>query len=456
MRPLEELLVGVLLLGLWLLWRRDGHPRGRSWLAAAGLLVLALHLGIEGPHWQMAPAYLAALLLPLALLCRRRAAVCGLLVLLLAATIASTIASWMLPMFRLPAPTGSYAIGTRVLEVTNPHPVDARFAEPDGQRRLVIQVWYPAEAHGGRRAAYRRLKETELKSTYQAVLWTHSRWNAPFAAGAAPMPVLLLNPAWGGRRTYYTYLTEELASHGYLVVGIDHTGNSGPTLFADGHVEKPVDGEVLDFETHTLAQLDAVAAQHLAIQADDDRFVLDELTRWNADPASPFYRRIDLTRVGALGHSFGGAVSVETARTDSRVKAALDMDGSFWGPHAAEALNKPLMMIEEDIDNPTAEALKDPFVLNNHLLDMRDATMLAKSHARYANLHGSTHSSFTDRSLYSPLRRFSDIGSIPAYREYAILRALTLAFFDQTLRGKASPLLDGNPHPFPEVTMTQK
>ncbi|MFT4114978.1 alpha/beta hydrolase family protein [Silvibacterium sp.] len=456
MRLLEVVLVALLGASGLLLFRRTRTRGLQGWLVVAELLVLLLHAAIEGPHWQMAPAYLAALILPLAVprLLRLRRWLGATILLLLLGSIA---ASWAVPMFRLPAPTGPFGIGTRVLEVVNPHPADDSSAGPNSipdARHIVIQLWYPARKHSGARAAYRRLKETELESTYQAVLWTHARWNAPPAA--APMPVLLLNPAWNGRRTYYTYLAEDLASHGYMVVGIDHTGNSGPTLFADGHVGKPDPDPKLDFSERSFAELDAYGGQQVAVWADDNRFVLDALTSWNADPASPFYRQLDLASVGALGHSFGGAAAVETARSDPRVKAAVDYDGSFWGPQVTAALGKPMMMIEEDIGNPTPEELKDPVTRNDHLLDLRDAVMLDRSHALYVSLHGSTHASFTDRSLYSPLRSQSWVGSIPAYREYAILRALTLAFFDQTLRGRPSPLMDGQPHPFPEVTVTQR
>jgi hypothetical protein len=68
-------------------------------------------------------------------------------------------------------------------------------------------------------------------------------------------------------------------------------------------------------------------------------------------------------------------------------------------------------------------------------------------------LHGSTHESFTDHSLRSPLASLSGAGKIPKYREYEILRAYTLAFFDKTLRGGDPALLKEIPGPYPEATL---
>jgi hypothetical protein len=117
-------------------------------------------------------------------------------------------------------------------------------------------------------------------------------------------------------------------------------------------------------------------------------------------------------------------------------------------------LAKPFMMIEEDVNlSPAPEQLKDPGAMNSHLFDLSDAVMMRKSEGYHVTVHGSTHSSFTDRSLYSPVKRYSGEGDIPANREYAIIREYALAFFEKTLNGRDSPLLDGANHPFAETSM---
>jgi hypothetical protein len=66
---------------------------------------------------------------------------------------------------------------------------------------------------------------------------------------------------------------------------------------------------------------------------------------------------------------------------------------------------------------------------------------------------GTLHTSFQDGILTSPLQRFSGAGAIPPRRLIPILRAYTVAFFDQSLRGVASPLLNSKTSPFPEASV---
>ena len=417
-------------------------------LCAVNLVVLIVHIFVEGPHWQMAPIYLAALLYPALFLFpspHLRPILAGAMLLL---AVASITASTILPMFTLPAPTGPDPIGTQTIHVVNNHPRAAASADLSGKRELMIQLWYPAAPSSNPRAPYRIFAETTLTSSYQAVLWTHARFNPPVANSAAQYPVLLLNPAWNGRRTYYTWLVEDLASRGYIVAAIDHTGNSGPTAFPDGHVSQPDPDPLLDFSTQTFPQLAAYGASQLEVHVDDTRFVLDQLEKWNQDPASPFYRRLDLSRIGALGHSFGGAVSAQAALEDSRILSALDMDGSLWGQVQQTGLQKPFLFIEEDLAHYTpAQLQQDRVAQIDNALDLGDLAMLQHSNATRILLHGSTHSSFTDRSLFSPFSFYSGAGSIPPLREYAILRSYVSAFFDQTLRQIPTQLLDQSPYP---------
>ncbi len=70
-------------------------------------------------------------------------------------------------------------------------------------------------------------------------------------------------------------------------------------------------------------------------------------------------------------------------------------------------------------------------------------------------LHGSTHASFTDRALFSPLKTLSGAGRIPPRRQFFIINQFALAFFDQALKGKPSPMLESRHRPFPEAAFDQ-
>jgi dienelactone hydrolase len=401
--------------------------------------VLVLHLIIEGGHWQMIPAYAALLLFAGALTFQKRWLRVGAGVVMVLLCAATSGLSALLPMFRLPAPTGPYLVGTRTMQVKA------------GGRDVVVQVWYPAAASHRPFAAYRRREETTRQSSYQDVLPTDSRLEAPVAEGK--FPVLLFSPAWGGRRTQNTYLTEDLASHGYVVAAMDQPGNSGPTAYRDGHVDQPATGDAMNFATLSLEQINAEGAKEVERETADEIGVLNDLAAMNQDPASPFYQRLDLTRVGALGHSFGGAVGAEAALEDARVRAVLDLDGSLFGRVQREGVPKEFMMIEEDLPVYPPGAVKSAADRINDALNQSDLDAMKKSGADSVFLHGSTHESFTDHSLFSPLARLSGAGAIPKQREYAIIRQYALAFFDKTLRGADPALLKESPGPYPEATL---
>ncbi len=411
------------------------------WLAA-DVCVLAAHLIVEGGHWQMIPAYTAVLIFAVTLTTHTRAlqfvGLSG--VLFLGA--ASCALSALLPMFRLPAPTGSYTLGTRILQIRT---------EGRNGRDLVVQMWYPAAPSRQPFAVYRRREETTRQSSYQAALPTNSHLNAPVANGS--FPVLLFSPAWGGRRTQNTYLVEDLASHGFVVAAIDHPGNSGPTFYQDGHVDQPATGDAMDFATLSLDEINAHGASEVERQTADEIGVLDSLERMNQDQTNPFYHRLDLTRVGTLGHSFGGAVSAEAAIEDDRIKSALNMDGSLFGRMQREGLPKPFMFIAEYSPPFVIPAKLSPVDEINLALDRSDLEAMKKFGTYKIIVRGSTHESFTDHSLFSPLTRFSGAGTIPKDREYEIIRAYALAFFDKTLRGADPALLREIPGPYPEATM---
>src|SRR5215213_11145711 len=64
----------------------------------------------------------------------------------------------------------------------------------------------------------------------------HAVEDAPVAADEPRYPLVLLSPGSGIMPAVYTALAEELASHGFIVVGVNHTYNASVTVFADGRV----------------------------------------------------------------------------------------------------------------------------------------------------------------------------------------------------------------------------
>src|ERR1700755_2279507 len=155
MRPLEIVLCcfTVLALAAWFAGARPTVSVVRIFCLLF-VVILAAQLLWEGAHWQLGPLYLAVLIcLGMALTLRSAAlnlrwvaALCALLVCL------SLLFSYLLPMFRLPTPTGKYAVGTRLLYLVDPSRDAMGLNTPNGKRELMVQVWYPAQPNGEARA----------------------------------------------------------------------------------------------------------------------------------------------------------------------------------------------------------------------------------------------------------------------------------------------------------------
>jgi predicted dienelactone hydrolase len=181
--------------------------------------------------------------------------------------------------------------------------------------------------------------------------------------------VLLFNPGWGGRRTQSTFLTEELASHGYIVAAIDHPYNSQPVAFPDGRVVVAQPVPAIELLTNTTPdEVKSIGNAEADKQANDDLFVLDELAKLNDQQGSRWYRTLDAANAGALGHSLGGAVSVQAWATDLRIHAALNLDGWSFGTQTqtgtraipADNTAYPLLFLYEDGYAPASGPPESP------------------------------------------------------------------------------------------------
>jgi len=458
MRTLEIILVSLIsgaaicqLMGRW--------PRTARMLVTFALLAAIAHATIEGAHWQMIPAYAATGILCLAawkpggdqMRLQRIAAWPAMLL----ASI-SVLFSLLLPMFHLPEPTGPYPVGTSILYFKDPARIEDAAPAAGSARELLVQLWYPAQPSLHRFARYREPRETNALSSYQSVILTNSRQDAPIAIAGAPFPVIIFNHAWQGRRTNDTFLSEELASHGYIVAGIDHTYNASQVAFPDGRVVRGVASNEIDApETSTAEHVRAIWDKELVKWVADQRVVLDRLAQMNRSAGTQWFGRLDTNNAGALGHSFGGAAATAVCAADPRVHASVNMDGWFFGAIRARGPNQPLLVIT----TVTAQGgeTPDPNAKVGAALDAADfadvKTSLRNFGGYLLSVKGAEHEDFTDQPLISPLRMLSHRGALPARRIHEIARTYVLAFFDKTLRREDPAVFHSRSGPYTEASL---
>lgn len=206
------------------------------------------------------------------------------------------------PVFSVPAvdspelaARGSSPVGVRTIEIVSPQQIDIlNFDKSTGNaplydRRLKIEIWYPAVLPPGKEE--RVVYESAMPVTQPGVAKTFRVYgkalrDAPPAAGQR-FPLVVVSHGYPGSRTFLTYLTENLASKGYVVAAIDHTDS--------------VFGEVKAF-TSTL--LNRAGDQLFTIQA------IDERSRNSTDF---LHDLLDPSRVAIVGYSMGGYGALTSA-----------------------------------------------------------------------------------------------------------------------------------------------
>jgi pimeloyl-ACP methyl ester carboxylesterase len=468
MRTLEWLMVVLCVPAAgWSVFARRSWPAWIRVATVAALVMLPIHAFVEGAHWQMGPIYLGILLLTFLLLgqrgdaknegisfSQRMAGWAAALLLLCGLAFCYT-----LPMFHLPKTTGAYPVATRTLFLVDHSREENHPGAPHHPREVVVQLWYPSATLNGPHSMYRLLKETDLRSTYQSVLKTDSIQDGQVAAGR--FPVILFNHAWRGFRNRSTYILQELASQGFVVVGISHPYNAAIVQLHDGSVadgRSQVDlGSFYATPVLTLEQRLALADTEMRIQTDDDKFVLDQLGEADGAPGNPLFGHVDLTHVGAFGHSFGGNVAAELAREDDRVRSAIVLDGVLHGPVAETGLDKPLFRIKAETPDVPPGSENSPIQstrVHAQMSKMGEGA-LAATFERFGGyqvvIRGIDHENFSDKGFFSPFHSLSGIGTIPQGRAAEIINAYIVAFFLETLRNQPQPILDGAKPPFPEV-----
>jgi dienelactone hydrolase len=360
------------------------------------------------------------------------------------------------PPPHLPEPTGPHPAGTASVWLTDTSRPDP-WASGVNARELMVSLWYPAVPSDGRRAQYMTPAESELQLTSRGItgippdtlstVQTNAISDARPAGRQHSLPLVVLSPGFTNSRSTLTALAEDLASHGYVVAGIDHTYESHATAFPDGRVTT-----CLARDAPRRDRMEQVAAGRAA----DVCFVLDELT--GAHPAWPGAGLIDPSRMGMAGHSAGGAAAIATMLADSRIRAGIDMDGSTAAPIPDEGLARPFLFLGKQSNytpggGGAVTTLRDRKFRKGAVITWERDWELLTGWKRWLVVAGAVHASFTDLALLADQTGIIDTGAgLSGARSLDITRAYVRAFFDQHLRGKRQALLDQPSPRYPEVT----
>ncbi len=483
----------VALLAALLAWWIPALPGRRGLLALASTLALGAGLyAAWDDRWQAGVGAFAGFSLLLGACLRRKperglpfrtGSLYGLLVLLAIAAL------YLFPVAPLPAPSGPYAVGVRDFELDDPSR-PGLLGTPAGQpRRLLVRAWYPARPIAG--AAPRHYFDPgEARSTargfgeilgfpplltYLKHLRTNSYPDAPLRDDSARLPVVFYSHGYSAFAGGNWTLMEELASHGYAVYAIQHSGDASPTRLPDGtllpmdpglveHLRRAAhDGlpqamrqgyvsddldQRLDGQLHTALDLPAPANRAVNLSAPvwlaDRLFVHDRLQAGEVpDRVADLVAASDFAHTGEMGMSFGGSTTGAVCMVDRRCAAAVNLDGGDFdfAPFDSD-LPAPLLMLHADLGNfyrlfgiePPAR----PRSFNDFSYERFEHAGQRQDIHRLV-LRDSAHAGLTDNPLFirRPLRD-GLLGSAPTEVLIQAPNALVLGFFDHYLRGRAN------------------
>jgi predicted dienelactone hydrolase len=479
MRPFEFITFFILIIAaamLLLSHKLSLAPRNRVTLlrsfALLPIIAMFAQWLIYGSRWQFLPAYALAVLVGVGLLAKsrsqtvstnwldRRSIKISITAILSLGLVLALVLPLIFPIPVLSAPTGKYLVGTAQFYLKDDSRTEIYTDDPNGKRELMMQIWYPAKSVAGAQPMRwldrldiagpiiaRRLNLPSFVLSHADQTDTQSYINAPIADDIAQFPIIVYSHGWTGFRTINLDQSQELASHGYVVIALDHSYAAMITVFPDGRVAalKP---EILP--PNNSPDFNARFMRLVNVFADDVQFALDQLTLTNNGQPNAQLKadwlkgRLDMGRIGLMGHSTGGAAIVRVCILDARCKAGFGQDVATNG-------------VSDDV---LTKGLQQPFFVmwsqdwrgNSHFQRFTTLLNTTKNPLFRAVVSGSKHYDFVMISLLSPLASTLGLkGPIDGRRMMSINNAYLLAYFDQFLRSASANSVTGLSQ-YPEVS----
>jgi predicted dienelactone hydrolase len=156
-------------------------------------------------------------------------------------------------VFELPGPTGPAPVGTTRWVVTDASRRET-FASGNAPRQVPVVAWYPvASPPTEQPAPYFREGLVEIRSFARLLgqpatafdelssVRTHAALDAPPAASPAKLPVLIFSHGYTGVASAHAALLEDLASHGFVVLSVNHSYESTGAVLDGGRDVSVVD-----------------------------------------------------------------------------------------------------------------------------------------------------------------------------------------------------------------------
>lgn len=360
------------------------------------------------------------------------------------------------------APTGQFEVGRITYDWRDSNQQELLAPHAGMPREIFAWIWYPASTQASARRAdyfplpWRNALNRQRGLFLRDFMWrdlsrvyAHSLEAPAVAAAQQRYPVLLMRAGLAAEIANYASLAEDLASHGYIVVGFDAPYRSTLVVFPDGRVVARTSENNADLVSGI--QQTQLATRLVQAWSADMSFAFDQLQQLNAsDPSGRFTNHLDLTNVGVFGHSLGGAAALQFCHDHKQCRAGVDIDGAPLGSAVTDGVKQPFLFLLSDHGRePKSETAPVEADLHSIYDRIRDDQRL------WIKIRGGGHFGFVDLTpIPLGIAHLLNVVPMSGNRQIEITRHCLRTFFDVYLNGAPASRLQSLRR-YPEVEFSQ-
>lgn len=314
------------------------------------------------------------------------------------------------PQLKSPKVTGEYEVATATYTYIDKERIE-EFTDKGNNRSVNVEFWYPKKAD----------------KKYPLLVFSHGAY---------------------GIKASNTSTYTELASHGYVVVSIDHPYHSFYTRSEDGtkvFINTDYNREVTNVNKdgyYTKEELYGLIQKWMKLRTDDMNFVINTILNKAQRDNNPIYQHINTKKIGVFGHSMGGSASVWLDRERDDIDAVVNIDAPFFSELVYKKELGDFVASGNDFSTPLLNLYSDDvwrqLESNSTYAANNKSNNKHFKEAYTVHFQGAKHLSFTDLPLFSPILANILQGGKADIDQYYCIEAeneLILKFFDYELKG---------------------
>jgi len=337
---------------------------------------------------------------------------------------------------QFPEPSGPYAVGTEAFHFVNKGREEILTKDANDFRELMLQFSFPIQKNGNLLPAHYPDSKRVITQSVKGV---------EILNDGQKFPLIIYSSGAGGNRFSNTQQIEELVSHGYVVLAIDHAFLVD-SHFPDGRKIKAFD---FDEDFSDLSREEFMQKISLGIRIKDMLSSLEKLKEMSRDSTHAFFNRIDFENIGLFGWSIGGAAVGEICLSHPEFKAGVNLDGWDWMEmNDSSHFQTPFLYVQSDRKEVgwkellVAGVRKKTFEEREELQEEYENQLmdLSETDVYRIRIEGSMHSNFRDHGFF----RLGQLGSRNPEEITEISNRYLLAFFKQYLKDQDQPILEEN------------